>query len=100
MEFRYEPALRAYMEKTGHRDIVVEIVEINNSDLDVTELHVHFLTDRTKEQFLTKRRYRSFETELGVVLLPPFPLQMDEVVTFRLKKFLFFHSIGYTGIKV
>ena len=99
MEFQYDPALKAYMEQHGKKTIVVEMVEINNSDLDVSELHVFFPNDRIRERFLA-RRYRSVPTEMGEVLLPPFPLTFDEVVTFRLKKFLCFHSIGYTGIKV
>jgi len=100
MDIQYTPALREYMEKAGKKDIVVEMVEINNSDLDVTELHVHFLNDRMKEQFLTKRRYRAVETELGVVLFPPFPLKIEPVVTLGLKQFLCFRSISCTGIKV
>ena len=99
MEFRYDPALKAYMEHHGKKTIVVEMVELSNSDLDVSELHVFFPNQRVRENFI-KRGYRVVPTEMGEVLLPAFPLTFDDVVTFRLKKFLCFHSIAYTGMKV
>lgn len=100
MEFRYEPALQKYMREKGHRTILVEMVEINNSDLDVSELHVRFPNARIREQFVTKKNYRVFETELGEVLLPRYPLEMEDVITFGLKKVLFFHQITCKGIKI
>ena len=100
MEFHFEPELRAYMKEKGHRTILVEMVEINNSDLDVSELNIRFPNARIREQFITKKNYRVFETEVGEVLLPRFPLQMDEVITFGLKKVLFFHKITCKGIKL
>ena len=100
MEFHFEPELRAYMKEKGLRTILVEMVEINNSDLDVSELNIRFPNARIREQFITKKNYRFFETEVGEVLLPRFPLQMDEVITFGLKKVLFFHKITCKGIKL
>lgn len=100
MEFRYEPKLLEYMEKKNKRTIVVELVEINNSDFEITELHVRFVEPRLREQFLNKKKYRLHETEHGEVLLPRFPLEMEETVTFGLKSFLFFEHITYRGIKV
>jgi len=38
--------------------------------------------------------------EVGEVLLPPYPLELDEVVTFGLKKVLFVQYLTYKGIKV
>ena len=58
MEFQYEPRLLDYMEQKNKRTIVVELVEINNSDLDITELHVRFVDARLRDQFLNKKRYR------------------------------------------
>ena len=100
MEFRYEPQLREHMMKHNKKTIVVEMVELSNSDLDVTELHVHFVDSRMREQFLSKKRYRLIETDLGEVLLPPYPLTLADTVTFGLKKFLFVSYITHTGIKV
>jgi len=100
MVFEYSPELRAYMEKSGKRSILVEMVEINNSDLEVSELHVRFADKRTREIFTSKKRYRVMETELGEVLLPPFPLDFEETVTFSLRSILGIKSIKCKGIKV
>ena len=100
MEFKFEPKLLDYMQKHNKRTIVVELVEINNSDFEITELHVRFVNARLREQFLTKKRYRLHTTPHGEVLLPHFPLELEETVTFGLKSFLFFEHITYTGIKV
>jgi len=100
MDFKYEPKLLDYMKKHNKRTIVVEMVEINNSDFEITELHVRFVDARLREKFLTKKRYRLYTTEHGEVLLPRFPLELEETVTFGLKSFLFYKHITYTGIKV
>jgi len=100
MVFEYTPELRAYMEKTEKKSILVELVEINNSDLEVTELHVRFADKRTREVFTAKKRYRAVETDFGEVLLPPFPLQFEETVTFSLRSVLGIKMIRYKGIKV
>ena len=100
MVFEYSPELRAYMEKTGKKCILVEMVEINNSDLEVSELHVRFADRRTREVFVDKKRYLVAETELGEVLLPRFPLQFEETVTFSLRSVLGIKSIKCKGIKV
>lgn len=100
MEFKYESSLLDYMKKNNKRTIVVELVEINNSDFEITELHVRFVDARLREQFLTKKRYHLHPTPHGEVLLPHFPLELEETVSFGLKSFLFFKHITYTGIKV
>lgn len=100
MEFKYEPALLDYMQKHNKRTIVVEFVEINNSDFEISELHVHFVNARMREHFLAKKRYRLHNTEHGEVLLPRFPLKLAQTVTLGLKSFLFFKRITYTGIEV
>lgn len=100
MEFRYEQPLRDYIRKSGKKFLLVEMVEINNSDIDVTELHVRFVNQRVRDLFVEKKRYRVFATELGEVLLPRFPLQIEETVTFSLRSFLGIKSVRCTGIKV
>jgi hypothetical protein len=76
------------------------MVEVNNSDLDITELHIFFANKQLRKQFVEKKRYRVFSTEFGEVLLPRFPLEMDEVVTFGLKRFLCFSRVTCQGIRV
>lgn len=100
MKFVYEPALLEYMKKKGSDTIIVEMVEINSSDFDVAELYVRLADQRQSEFFRTKKNYRSVETEHGTVLLPRFPLEMAETVTFGLKSVLFFKYMTYTGIKI
>lgn len=100
MEFQYDPKLLDYMQKQNKRTILVELVQINNSDFEITELNVRFVDARLREQFLTKKGYRLHTTDHGEVLLPRFPLELEETVTFELKSFLWFKHITYTGIKM
>ena len=78
----------------------MELVEINNTDLEVIDLHVYLPHKNQREKFITEKKYRVITTEVGEVLLPRYPLQMDEEITFGLKKFWIFHSLSYSGVKV
>lgn len=98
MEFRYEPALLNYMEKHNKRTILVELVQINNSDFEISELHVRFVDERLKKRFLDKG-YCLHTTPHGEVLLPRFPLDMEPTVTFGLRTILFWKQLTYSGIK-
>lgn len=100
MNFVYEEKLREYIKKHNKKTLVVEMITVNNSDFEITELSVHFINERMRKIFTEKRRYRVFQTEMGEVLLPPFPLELEETVTFGLKSLLFFNSITYSGITV
>ena len=100
MEFQYTPQLREHMKQKGRTTVLVELVEINHTDLDVTEFHVRLADEKTTEHFLTKKRYRRVETAEGDVLLPPFPLQLADTVTFGLKSVLGFKYLTCQGIKV
>lgn len=100
MNFSYTPELQEYMREKGKNSILVELVEVNTSDLEVSELHVRFADPKTREVFLTRHRYRSVPTELGEVLLPPYPLEFADTVTFGLKSFLFIKYISHKGIKI
>ena len=100
MTIHYTPELIEYMDKKKNHTILVELVEINNTDLEVIDLHVYLPHKNQKEKFLKEKRYRTVTTEVGEVLLPSYPLQIDEEVTFGLKKFWIFTSIKCTGIKM
>ena len=100
MTIRYTPELIEYMNKKNNHTVLVELVEINNSDVEVVELHVYLPHKNQKEKFLKEKRYRVITTEVGEVLLPPYPLQLEEEITFGLKKFGIFTSLSYTGIKM
>lgn len=100
MTIRYTPELIEYMDKKNNRTILVEMVEINNTDVEVVDLHVYLPHPNQKEKFLKEKRYRTVATDVGEVLLPPYPLKLDEEITFGLKKWWIFRSISYTGIKI
>ena len=99
MAFIYQQSLIDYMKKHNKSTIVVEMVEINNSDFEISEFHIRFVDKRMRDQFVDKNGYRVITTEHGEILLPRFPLDMDENVTFGLKKMLFFNHITCEGIK-
>ena len=100
MTIRYTPELLEYMNHKKNHTILVELVEINNTDLEVVDLHVYLPHPNQKEKFLQEKRYRAITTEVGEVLLPPYPLKIDEEVTFGLKKWWIFRSVSYSGISM
>lgn len=100
MEIHYTPRLLEYMREHAKHTIVVEMVEINNSDFEISELHVRFVDGRLREQFANKKGYRSIPAPEGELLLPRFPLELEPVVTFDLKKVLFVPVLTYKGIKI
>jgi len=87
------------MRKKGKHHISVEVASADHSDFDVAELYFRLVDEKTVA-FLKKKRCRAVETEEGCVILPPYHLEYDEEVTFRLKKILFFHSITTDGIRL
>ena len=99
MNIIYTPELTEYIRKHNKKYLAVEMIELNNTDLEITDLHIYFVNKAMREQFV-KKGYSVVETELGEVLLPRFPLQMEEPVTFGLKSVLFFKHITCEGIKV
>ncbi len=96
----YDEALREYMAKKGMTTIAVEVASAQHSDIEVTELYVHLISDRQAAYFKEKKKYRAVQGELGELLLPPYNLEYDETVSFGLKKFWIFHSIRYKGIRL
>lgn len=99
MKVEYTPELLKHMKEKKKTTIIVELVELN-SDLDMTELHVYLADEKARDVFRNQKGYGIFRTDVGEVLFPPFPLQLDEVVTFGLKSFLFVKYLTYSGIKV
>lgn len=99
MKIVYTPELKQYILAHNKKTLAVELLELNNTDLEITDLHIYFVNERMREQLL-KKGYSIVPTELGEVLLPRFPLQMADTVTFGLKSFLFFKHITCDGIKV
>lgn len=99
MNFICEPALQEYMLKKKKSTIVVEEITSNNSDFEITELHIHLISEKQAEHFKTRKRYYTQKTDFGEVLLPPFKLKIADTVTFSLKSFLGIRYIGQRGIE-
>ena len=100
MEFRYTPELISYMDNKGKKHIAVEVASSDHSDFEVTELYYRFISEDHAFYLRDKKRYVLKETDVGFVLLPPYRLHYEDIVTFGLKKFLIFHSITQTGISL
>ena len=100
MNFTYSPELLEYMKAKKNSTILVELVEVNNSDLEIMELTIRLPDARTRDQFIQKKQYRVVTTDVGEVLLPKFSLNYSDTVHFGLKKILFFHHITCKGITV
>ena len=98
MTFTCTPKALEYMRAKKNHTILVEVVEATTSDLEIVELSIRLPDAKTKEVFLTKRGYRSVPTDFGEVLLAPFPLKYQDVITFDVKKFLFITYLTQTGI--
>lgn len=99
MNFIYEQSLLEYMNKKGKSTIVVEEVTSNNSDFEITELHVHLIDEKSAEVFKKKKGYYTVRSEHGEVLFPPFQLKLEDTITFYLKSFLGIKYLGYKGIQ-
>ena len=56
MTFNYTPELLAYMEKKNNHTVLVELVEIQNTDLEVVDLHVYLPHPRQRDKFLTEKQ--------------------------------------------
>lgn len=100
MEFVYEPMLQNYMKQKGKKNIIIEVISSNCSDFEVTELYVHFVNEKQTDYFKSKKNFRSVVTLIGEVLLPPYRLEYDEVITFGLKSFLGIKMLTQKGVRL
>ncbi len=98
MQFIYEPDLLSYMEEKHLRNISVEVASSAHSDFEVTEIYLRLAEDKLADALESKRHYQSRKTDVGRVLLPPYRLKYDEVVTFGLRKYWIFRKLTFRGI--
>ena len=100
MKFIFEQNLQDYMQKKDKRAVVVEVVTSNNSDFEVTELHVHLADRKRADFFKEKKHFKSHEVPVGEVLRPPYRLEYEDTVTFGLKSVLWVKYVTYQGIRL
>ncbi len=98
MNFTYEPALEKYMRQKQKRTIIIEVISSDHSDFQVTELHVHLISEKQADFFIRQKQFRPQPTHMGRVLLPPYRLTYADTVTFGLKSFLGIKYITQKGI--
>lgn len=98
MNFLYTKKIQNYMQQKNKHNIVVEVISSSSSDFEVTELHVHFITEKQTAFFLESKHFRSIQTKMGLVLLPPYRLEYEDTITFDLKSFLGIKYITQEGI--
>jgi len=100
MNFVLDEPLIEYMKQSGKPHIIVEFINCENSDIEIADLHVFVADDKRATFFKNEKKYRGVPSQIGEVLLPKYPLEMEETVYFHLKKFWIFKSVGYKGIKI
>ena len=102
MEFIYEPELLEYMKTKGRYDIIVELVSIDHSDIEMTDLHVFLANERQMKLFKEEKKYKSISTSVGEVLMPVYKFDMDEdeKIVFGLKSAWIFKTVTYKGIRI
>jgi len=100
MQFIYEEQLLEYMKRKKKNNIVIEVICINNSDFETTDLHVHFVNEKQSDFYKEKKNYKGIATEYGEVLLPPYRLEYDETIRFGLKNFLGIKSVKMKGVRL
>ena len=100
MNLIYEDKLIEYMKHHNKSNILVEVIQSNASDFEVTELHLRFISEKAAENMTTKQRYRRVEAPFGGLLMPPYRLEVADTVNLYLKKFGFIHWIKQVGIKL
>ena len=100
MRFEYEAPLLEYMDSKNMHTIAVEVMGSQNSDIEITELYVHLISDKQASYFKEKKGFHPFATEHGEILLPNYRLEYDETVRFGLKKTWIFRSVQYSGIRL
>ena len=101
MVFVCTESMRSYMEEKKKNNISVEVAESNSSDFEVTELYLRLVSDDFRDYLVSKKRYRVFQLEGGGnVLLPPYRLEYDDVVTFDIKKLWLFKRMIMHGIRL
>ena len=98
LNFTYEPELIEYMKQKGRKVIIIELIFIDHSDIEMTDLHVYLANERQVKLFKEEKKYNCIQTSVGEVLLPQYKFEVDDTVKFGLKSFWKFKKLTYEGI--
>ena len=100
MEVVLTPALLAYMQQKNRQAVVLEVATANTSDVEITELFCRLARARDIPYLVEKKQFRTVAAPGGTALLPNYRLHYDDVVTFDVRKTLWFHSLTVTGVRI
>ena len=100
MTFEFTPRLRQHIIAAGRHGIIVEIAQSDSSDFEVTELHIHFVTEKQAAGFVQRRGFHPVRTDCCTVYLPNYRLTYADSVTFDLRSIGPFHTVRCEGISL
>lgn len=98
MDIRLTPQLTAYMKEKAVYGIIVEVASCDHSDLEITELHTHFVSEKQAQLFIKRQHFHPIHTPDTVVLLPNYRLELQKEIVFDLRKIGPFAMVKATGI--
>ena len=85
MKLEFTPRLREHIRAAGRHGIIVEIAQSDSSDFEVTELHIHFVTEKQAAGFVARKGFHPMSTDCCTVYLPNYRLTYADTVTFDLR---------------
>lgn len=100
MNFIYEPELIEYMQNKKRYNIIIELVSIDHSDIEMTDIHVFLANERQLKLFKEEKKYKTIKTSVGEILLPQYKFDVDDEIILGLKTTWCFKYITYKGIRV
>lgn len=99
MKFVCTEELREYMKQKKLTTMVIEVIDITNSDLDLTSIRIYPVNDKRADFLVSEKSFREKKAETGErVLVPKYVLEYEDVVTFEHQKKWIFHSFSAIGV--
>ena len=103
--FQCTPELADYLKKKNRSILCLEVAQSNTSDIEIAEPYLRIINQEQADYLKGKKRYRSCPLVIdehmeGAVLLAPYHLTMEDVVTFGRKKVFLFHFLTIDGVRL
>ena len=101
MKIEYSEDLRKYMEKKGRNDVLLYTISPAGCCGGAPELIIDLIKPNEVEEAAAKPGRRTFEGELGAVIMENtlIPLEEDATVTLGLKRFIGLTDVTATGLR-